>query len=250
VLPLDYAPAADPHDGPGEPLVESVWVDPFPDEQVQIPEGLAGPEARYEQRESVELAFIAALQNLQPRQRAVLILREVLGFSGDEVAQALDTTPAAVYSALQRAHAAVDGRLPERSQQATLHSLDDRELREVVDGFVDAWERDDVDALAAMLTEDAVIAMPPMPTWFSGREAVGAFLRGWPLSGRMRWHLVPTRANGQLAFGAYRWDAERKGALFHSITLLTLEGRRIKDITAFLTPEIFERFGLPAEIRR
>ena len=139
------------------------------------------PEARYEQRESVELAFIAALQHLPARQRAVLILRDVLGFSGDEVAEALETTPAAVYSALQRAHKSVDARLPERSQQATLRSLGDDALREIVDAFVAAWERADVDAVVAMLAEDATIAMPPMPTWYRGRDAVAGFLRRSPL---------------------------------------------------------------------
>src|SRR5919204_867220 len=123
VLPIDYAPAADPHDGPGEPLVESAWVEPYPDERLGLDDGLAGPEARYEQRESVELAFIAAVQHLPARQRAVLILRDVLGFSGAEVADALATTPASVYSALQRAHESVEHRLPELSQQATLRSL-------------------------------------------------------------------------------------------------------------------------------
>jgi RNA polymerase sigma-70 factor (ECF subfamily) len=248
VLPIDYRPAADPHDGPGEPLVESVWVEPYPDERLGLEDGLAGPEARYEQRESVELAFIAALQHLGARQRAVLILRDVLGLSAREVAEALDTTPASVDSALQRAHKTVDERLPEQSQQATLRSLDDQELREIVDGFVDAWERDDVDAVAAMLAEDAIMTMPPLPTWYSGREAVDAFLRGWPLAGQERWHVVPTRANGQLAFGQYRWDTEKEALVPHAITLLTLEGRGIKEITAFLTPEAFGRFGLPDAI--
>src|ERR687894_917581 len=145
VLPIDYGPAADPHDEPREPLTESVWVEPYPDEMLGLEDALAGPDARYEQRESVELAFIAALQHLPARQRAVLILRDVLGFSAREVARALNTTPAGVDSALQRAHKAVDERLPERSQQTVLRSLDDQELRQIVDGFVDAWERCDVD---------------------------------------------------------------------------------------------------------
>ena len=134
VLPIDYGPAADPHDGIAEPLVESVWVDPYPDENLGLEDGFAAPEARYEQRESVELAFIAALQHLPARQRAVLILRDVLGFSGAEVADVLETTAASVYSVLQRAHKTVDERLPERSQQATLRSLGEGALREVVDG--------------------------------------------------------------------------------------------------------------------
>ena len=156
-------------------------MEPYPDERLGLEDGLAGPEARYEQRESVELAFIAALQHLPARQRAVLILRDVLGFSAREVAEALETTPAGVDSALQRAHKAVDERLPERSQQAVLRSLDDQGLREIVDRFVDAWERADVDAVVAMLASDAAMTMPPLPTWYRGREAVAAFLEGWPL---------------------------------------------------------------------
>src|SRR6187200_107442 len=158
VLPVDYGPAADPHDGLGEPVHEPLWIEPYPDA------GLA-----YEQRESVELAFIAALQHLPARQRAVLILSEVLGFSGEEVAEALETTPASVYSALQRAHKSVDKTLPQQSQQATLRSLDDAKLREIADGFVDAWDRNDVEALATLLTDDAAMTMPPIPTWYQGR---------------------------------------------------------------------------------
>jgi RNA polymerase sigma-70 factor, ECF subfamily len=248
VLPIDYAPAADPHEGPGEPLVESVWVEPYPDESLGLEDGLAGPEARYEQRESVELAFIAALQHLPARQRAVLILRDVLGFSAREVAGALETTPTGVDSALQRAHKAVDERLPERSQQAALRSLDDERLREIVDGFVDAWERADVDAVVAMLASDVAMTMPPLPTWYRGREAVAAFLEGWPLSGDSRWRLVPVRANAQLAFGHYVWDEGRETFTAHGITVITLDGERIAEITVFLDAELIPRFGLPIEI--
>jgi RNA polymerase sigma-70 factor (ECF subfamily) len=249
VLPIDYGPASDPHDGPGKPLVESVWVDPYPDERLGLEDGLAGPEARYEQRESVELAFIAALQHLPARQRAVLILRDVLGFSAREAAEALETTPAAVDSALQRAHGTVDARLPVRSQQATLRSLDDEGMREIVDGFLDAWERADVDAVVAMLAEGATMTMPPLATWYSGRDAVAAFLEGWPLSGEGRWRTIPVRANGQLAFGHYMWDAERAVFAAHSITVLTLDGERIAEITAFLDPELLPRFRLPEEVQ-
>src|SRR5919197_1995489 len=136
VLPIDYGPAADPHQGPGEPLVESVWIEPYADDRFGLEDGLAGPEARYEQRESVELAFVAALQNLPANQRAVLILREVLGLSAKEAAETLDTTVASVNSALQRARAAVEQRLPERSQQETARALGDERLREIVDRYV------------------------------------------------------------------------------------------------------------------
>jgi RNA polymerase sigma-70 factor (ECF subfamily) len=165
VLPIDYGPATDPHVAPGEPVVESVWLEPYPDEIVGIPDGFAAPEARYEQRESVELAFIAALQHLPATQRAVLILREVLGFSAKEVADTLDTTVASVNSALQRARAAVEDRVPDESQQATLRALGDDELRRLVDRYVDAWERCDVEQFATMLAQDATFAMPPLATW-------------------------------------------------------------------------------------
>jgi RNA polymerase sigma-70 factor, ECF subfamily len=250
VLPVDYGPAADPHDDQGEPLVESVWVEPFPDEMLGSDDALASPEARYELRESVELAFVAALQNLPARQRAVLILREVLGFSGQEVADALETTPAAVYSALQRAHKAVEERLPEQSQQETLRSLGDDGLRGIVDGYVDAWERHDIEAVAEMLADDAVVAMPPMATWFRGRDAVAGFLARRPLlAGGPTWRIVPTRANGQLAFGHYLLDEGRGAHNAHHVVVLTLEGSRIGDMTAFLIPGVMPYFGLPDEIR-
>ena len=247
VLPIDYAPAADPHDGLGEPLVESVWVAPYPDERLGLEDGLAGPEARYEQRESVELAFIAALQHLPARQRAVLILRDVLGFSARETAEVLETTPTGIDSALQRAHKAVDERLPQRSQQAVLRSLDDQSVREIVEGFVDAWERGDVDAVVAMLASDGALTMPPLPTWYRGREAVAAFLKADVMRDK-RWRLVPARANGQLAFGNYRWSEERETFEPRSISVLTLDGKLIADHTSFLDPELIPRFGLPDEI--
>jgi RNA polymerase sigma-70 factor, ECF subfamily len=272
VLPIDYGPAADPHDGPGEPLVESVWVEPYPDEKLGLEDGLARPEARYEQRESVELAFIVALQHLPARQRAVLILRDVLGFSAREVARLLDTTAASVNSALQRARTAVDERLPEQSQQATLRALGDDALREIVNGYVDAWERGDVDAVVGMLTEDAAFAMPPLASWFRGLDAIKVFLTGWPLSGQWRWRVVRTRANGQPALGYYSWDADEETFRPFALNVLTLRGARIVEVTAFLTrstqdpdrrvlarlPEqpadrlrlvaAFERFGLPDEL--
>jgi RNA polymerase sigma-70 factor, ECF subfamily len=247
VLPIDYGPASDPHDRPAEPLLESVWVDPYPDEHLFVEDDTATPEARHEQRESVELAFIAALQHLPPRQRAVLILRDVLGFSARETADALETKPAAVDSALQRAHKTIDARLPERSQQATLRSLDDEELREIVEGYVAAWERADVAAVVAMLAEDATLAMPPQPSWYSGRDAIAAFLQAWPLAeGAPRWRLVPTRANGQPAFGHYGWEVD--AFVPHAISILTLRGSRIEDITIFRTPDALARFGLPPRL--
>jgi RNA polymerase sigma-70 factor (ECF subfamily) len=244
VLPIDYGPAADPHSPPAEPLVESVWVEPYPDAQLGLDASVAGPEARYEQRESVELAFIAALQHLPPTQRAVLILRDVLGFSATEVAGTLETTPTSVYSALQRAHKTVDERLPVRSQQATLGALGDERLREVVDRYVHAWERGDVDAVVALLAEDVTLTMPPRPTWYRGRDAVAGFLRAFPLARDHRSLLVPAAVNAQVAFGHYFWDAEAGGYVAHGLNMLTFRGEWIADMTTFLEPGMFERFGL------
>jgi RNA polymerase sigma-70 factor (ECF subfamily) len=225
VLPVDYGPAADPH---GEPL----WVEPYPDADLA-----------YEQRESVELAFIAALQFLPARQRAVLILSDVLGFSGAEVAEALATTPASVYSALQRAHKTVAERLPQQSQQATLRELGDTRLSELVGAYVAAWERGDVGAVAALLTDDVTFAMPPHPQWFAGRDAVSAFLRAAPLAEGTRWRAVATAANGQPSLAFYGWHDGAFTA--HGLNVLTLRGERIAEMLTFLDPSLFARFGLP-----
>jgi RNA polymerase sigma-70 factor (ECF subfamily) len=233
VLPIDYPPS-DPQEGPGEPLVESVWVEPYPDERIGIEDGPASPEARYEQRESVELAFTAALQHLPARQRAVLILREVLGYSARESADTLETTVPSVNSALQRARSTVEERLPEQSQQATLRALGDEGITEVVDRYVEAWENGDVNAVVAMLTEDATFAMPPLRSWFRGRESISIFLAGWPLSGNWRWRTVRARANGQEAIAFYTWDDEAKSYLPFALNVLTLRGAQISDVTAFV----------------
>ncbi len=246
MLPIDYGPAADPHDESEPPLIESVWVEPHPDESLNLEGGFAAPEARYERREAVELAFIAALQHLAPRQRAVLILRDVLGFSGREVADSLETTVASVNGALHRARRAVDERLPDESQQATLRALGDDGIRELVDAYVDAWERGDVDAIVAMLVKDATIAMPPMPLWYSGRDAIAVFLTKWAL--KERWRFVPVRANGQLAFGTYSWDAEKGSYIASAVDVLSLRGARVEAITAFITPENFRSFSLPDKL--
>jgi RNA polymerase sigma-70 factor (ECF subfamily) len=249
VLPIDYGPAADPHDPLAQPLVESVWLEPYPDRGVELEDRLASPVARYEQRESIELAFVAALQHISARQRAVLILRDVLGYSARETAETLEMSPAAVDTALQRAHKTVDERLPERSQQATLRALGDERLREIVHGFVDAWERADVDSIVAMLAHDATITMPPQPTWYRGRDAVAIFLRTVALTGGTRWRLLPVSANGQVAFGEYRWHETTGGFVAEAVTLLTIADALVADITAFRGPELFAHFGLPARLQ-
>ena len=272
VLPIDAVDATDPHDGLGLPPVESVWVEPYPDQGLGLEDGFAAPEARYEVRESVELAFVAALQYLPPNQRAALILREVLGFSAQETAESLDTTTASVNSALQRARKTVDERLPERSQQATLRSLGDERLRELVQSYMDAMQRGDVDAVVAMLAEDAAWSMPPLAAWFSGHQAVEGFLARGPLSGDWRWRHVPAWANGQAAVGSYSWYEGEGSYLPFALDVFTLDGAQITEVTSFITrstlsrdhhfyerwPEqpadaakvaaSFERFGLPGRL--
>jgi RNA polymerase sigma-70 factor, ECF subfamily len=142
----------------------------------------------------------------------------------------------------------VDERLPEQTQQATLRLLGDAALRDVVRAYVDAWERGDVEAVVSMLTEDALIAMPPMATWYRGRDAVAWFLGGWPLAPGTRWRLFPVGANGQVAFGHYLQDEASGRFVPHGINALALRGSHISEITAFLTPEAFRRFGLPDRV--
>jgi len=247
VLPVDYGPPSAPSDDPGRPLVESVWVEPYPDETIGVEDGYAAPEARYEQREAVELAFIAALQHLPARQRAVLILREVLGFSAREVAESLETTVASVNSAIQRARKTVDERLPEQSQQATLRTLGDERIRDLVQRYIDAWATGDVDALRALLAEDAVFSMPPWTSWWRGRETIAGFAKT-ALEVCAETRPVPTRANAQPAVAYYALDGETGRYAASAIDVFTLEGSLIKEITAFVTPEIFPRFGLAPEL--
>jgi RNA polymerase sigma-70 factor, ECF subfamily len=272
VLPTEY-PAADPGEGPGEPLIETVWVEPYADEAMGVADGIAAPEARYEQREGVELAFIAALQYLPATQRAVLILREVLGFSANEAAEVLETTTASVNSALQRARASVDDRLPERSQQETLRALGDEQITELVESYVEAWERADVEKVVSMLSEEAAFTMPPLQSWFRGREEIRAFLAYSPLGGDWKWRARRVRANGQEALAFYSWDDRAESYQRFALNVLTFAADgKISQVDAFLTrvaedpdrevilrmPEqefdrrrveaAFERFGLPAEL--
>ncbi|HET9119243.1 MAG TPA: sigma-70 family RNA polymerase sigma factor [Solirubrobacterales bacterium] len=272
VLPIDYGPAADPHGGVGEPMVESVWIEPYPDETLAIEDGYASPDARYEQREAVELAFIAALQLLPANQRAVLILREVLGFSAQETADTLETSVASVNSALQRARATIEKKLPDQSQQETLSAIGDEKLREIVEQYADAWERNDVDTVVSMLADDVAFTMPPMARWFQGLDGVRDFLERWSMLPEWGWKSIPVTANGQAALAFYSWDEEQQARVPFAINVLTFEGEKIKEIDAFIvrasmdpdpdvqarTPEqpadyeklaaAYERFGLPDRI--
>jgi RNA polymerase sigma-70 factor (TIGR02960 family) len=226
-LPVDVAP--------GTPASEINWLEPYPD---------ASPEAHWLARESVELAFLAALQHLTAIQRAVLILREVLGFSAAEVAGQLDTSPASVNSALQRARKVIDSAAP--TQQTVLRDLGDGAIGAIVTRWTDAWHLGDVDAIVAMLADDARFSMPPLPEWYRGKEEIRAFLLGGPL--QSRWRFLPTTANGQLAFGTYLWDEAADAYVPGGLDVLTIRSGQVAEVTAFLTADL-TRFGLPAIIR-
>jgi RNA polymerase sigma-70 factor (ECF subfamily) len=246
-LPMSYGPASDPWETSEVPTVESIWIGPYPDEELGIADGYAGPAARYERRESLEVAFIAALQMLPAQQRATLIMREVLGFSAREVADSLELSVAAVNSSLQRARKAIAKQTPEQSQQAALRSLGEQAIRDSVQRYMDAMERADVDAVIAMLTEDATWSMPPYASWFRGHEAITVFLRENALK-EQSWRHTATHANGQIAVACYMLSEGGTHYEPHVIDVLTFEGTRIAAVTAFVDSDVFPRFNLPESL--
>jgi RNA polymerase sigma-70 factor (TIGR02960 family) len=247
-------PAPSPEEGPEPPLptrhVEPIWLQPYPDALLDaVADRSHEPDARYEAREAIELAFVAGLQRLPPLQRAVLVLRDVLAFRASEVAAMLDTTEGSVNAALRRARAAVERAVsaggPERAPLP-----DSAEERQVVAQFTDAFERSDVELLVGLLTDDALLTMPPQPFEFEGRAAIGRFFSTVPAGGALdRILLVPTRANGQPAFACYLRDAQTPIAHAYGVMVLTLRGDRISAITGFVDTSLFPRFGLPRTYR-
>jgi RNA polymerase sigma-70 factor (TIGR02960 family) len=225
---------------------EPTWLQPYPDVLLEgIADTSPGPAARYEAREAVELAFVAGLQQLPPRQRAALVLRDVLGFRTAAVAAMLGTSEASVKGALRRARATLDERRPTADRRRTPlpHSARERELTR---RFADAFEADDIDSLVGLLTDDAWLTMPPAPHEYQGAEAIASFLRtsaSW--RGGRRFRLVPTRANTQPAFGCYLDDARAPAAQAAGLIVLTLDGERIRAITRFLDTTVLRPFGLP-----
>lgn len=245
MLSFDHGPARSGTRDLGEPVTGPVWLEPLPADDLPADEA-PDPAAAYLRRESVELAFVAALQHLPASQRAVLILREVLGFTAAEVAGMLDTTPASVNSAMQRARASVRQRVPSRTQPAELAALGPVGRRGLVDAFVSAWERADLPALLDLLTEDARFTMPPLPAWFDGRADVGRFLSERVFA--TPWRLLPVAANGQLGFACYQHDGER--FRLGAVNLLSLRDGRVWWIAGFLDPQVLRRFAVPAELSR
>jgi len=224
---------------------EVLWLEPYPDALVDgLPDTAPGPDARYEAHETIALAFVTALQRLPPRQRAVLVLRDVLGYRAAEVATMLGTTETSVNSALQRARATLDAHTPPARERAPLPSSPSE--RELVGRFAEAFENGSVEQVIALLTDDAWVAMPPEPFEYEGRAAIGEFLaRGFGVRGDRIDRLVATRANGQPAFGHYIGDAHAPVARAVGMLVLTLEGDRIAQITRFGGGALLARFGLP-----
>lgn len=235
-LPVDLRPSSERAVADDAPLAEVAWLGPYPD---------AGLPERHEQREAVELAFVAALQHLPGNQRAALLLFEVLGFSAAEIAAVMDTSTASVNSALQRARRTVAEKVPDRTQQQTLRDLDDARLRGIVEGYSAALERGDADALVALLTADVTWSMPPLPHWYRGIEAVTDFVTTVPLGACGAWRRVPTGANGQPATASYLWDDAAGGFRAFAVDVLTLRGDRIAAVTTFIGPEHVAACGLP-----
>jgi RNA polymerase sigma-70 factor, ECF subfamily len=247
VLPEALGPPAVEMPG-SEPATDVRWLEPYPDAALEgVPDAEPGPEARYEMREAVQLAFVAAIQHLPPRQRAVLLLRDVMGWSAAETAHLLESTVTSVNSALLRARATIERRFPD-GRPGALPAQDERQ-RELLERYLRVWHAADVDGLVALLREDAFIAMPPWPHWYRGREAIrGFFAAIWPPGGPRAQHprLVPTGANGQPAFAVYRADRERRSFEAQGIEVLTVRQGAVAAITFFRIPRLVERFGLPA----
>jgi RNA polymerase sigma-70 factor (ECF subfamily) len=243
VLPETHGPPADrmPEGGPAQ---EIAWLEPYPDSALEgISDAAPSPHARYEMREAVQLAFIAAIQHLPPRQRAALLLHDVLGWSASDCARLLDASVASVNSALQRARATLEKRLPGGRPSFPPGPSD--QVRALLQRYVHVWESADVDGFVALLREDAVLSMPPWRQWYLGPDAIRTFFT-WTSrpGGHGPFRLVPTRANRQPAFAFYgRWqDPEWRS---HSIQLLTLQADSIAAMTSFVAPALFPRFGLP-----
>ena len=222
---------------------EPLRLEPYPDVLLEgIPDEAPGPEARYETREAIALAFVVGLQHLPPQQRAVLVLRDVLGYRAGEVAGMLETSEASVNSLLRRARAAFESRLPAAGRErAPLPSS--RIERDVVGRFAEAVETGDIDGMVALLTDDAWLTMPPLPHAYQGHDAIGAFLRGAAARRGVLLRMIPTRANTQPAFGCYLPGPEGPAGAF-SLFVLTLEGGQISAITWFGDSSVFPHFGL------
>ncbi|GAA1220618.1 sigma-70 family RNA polymerase sigma factor [Kitasatospora nipponensis] len=245
-LPMDLGPSSRHAALDRVPRTDVAWLGPYPD--AGLPHGPAGPEARYEQREAVELAFVAACQHLPGNQRAALLLFDVLGFTAAEIAAMMDTSTTSVNSALARARRVLAARLPARTQQRTLRSLGDARARTLAAAFAGALERGDADSLIALLTDDVTWSMPPLPHWYHGIDAVADFAVRVPITRCPSWRHRVISANGQAAIAFYLGTDPAGRHDAWAIAVLDLRDDRIAAITSFLDPDPFGRFGLPSTV--
>jgi RNA polymerase sigma-70 factor, ECF subfamily len=230
---------------------EDIVLTPYPDGWLdELPSDAAEPSARYDQHESIQLALLAAVQTLPPRQRAVLLLRDVLGFSAREAAELLDATPASVHSTLQRARATIERRQAEGRLDLERTSPPDEVALLLVQRYVQAWESIDIAGLVRLLREDAVMTMPPDPAIFLGRSAIVDFFSTVPAGGVLdQIPLITTRANRQPAVAAYALDPGAGVHRPYGIMVLSLDGDAIAEITGCTDPTVFPHFGLPSELK-
>ena len=247
ITPDMYGPPADQFPS-GKLPTEVAWLEPYPDSELDgIADAALGPDARYELQESVQLAFVAAIQQLPARQRAVLLLRDVLGWSAAETAQLLDASVASVNSALQRARATLETRFPAGEPSRT-PSTDDNQ-RDLLERYVHAWEAKDIDGLVALLREDAVLSMPPWPHWYRGRDAIRTFLVwAWRSRTDSALRMVPVGANRQPAFVYYFADPGSIEFVAHGIMLVTLRDDAVAAMMVFRDMGLLSGFGVPDRI--
>jgi RNA polymerase sigma-70 factor (ECF subfamily) len=247
-LPVQSCAQSEPGTPLAPPIPEPVWIQPFPDELLAPSE--TNPEARYDARESISLAFLIALQYLAPRQRCALILGEVLDWQPAEIAAALETTISAVNSLLHRARSILKQRYTAGRPVSVEPTLSEDQVKELLERYLQAWETADVESIISMLKSDATFPMPPMPVWFRGRPAIKSFISATILAGeaRGRWRLHPLHANGQPGFAFYRRDEQTGRYSAYAIQVLTFDGDLLSDVTTFGFPELLPAFNLPVEL--
>ena len=254
LLPFQIDTASNPDAPIVPPSPELTWLEPFPDEWLAVTAAV-NPEARYSQSESISLSFLTALQVLPARQRAVLILRDVLDFSAAETAEVLELTVSSVNSALNRARKTLTGRYKGKIPEISKMSLVDEKAKRLLDHYVQAWQAADVNGLVSLLKRDAILAMPPSPSWYQGPTAIGKFVaatvfandRMFPGKARNRWRFLPTRANGAHALAMYQRDEAGQYVAF-GLQVLIWEGDKLSQIVNFIDPRLPASFGLPTTL--
>jgi RNA polymerase sigma-70 factor (ECF subfamily) len=245
-LPTTDSPPADPRVPIAPPHLEPIWLEPFPDDL--LPSEEFAPHALYDQRESITLAFLAAVQALPPRQRAVLLLCDMLEWRASEVASLLETTTSAVNSALHRARLTCAKLYHRQSSESIRLEVNDPTTRVLLDRYVHAWEAPDLEEFVSLLKEDATFEMPPSPSWYLGRAAIRAIAQQLVLGGQVRWKLLPVRANSNFGYGVYRQEEARGVYVPFGVQVLTIRDGQVATATTFLNPTIFPFFHLPLEI--